>query len=43
MLLISHLDKTVIYIGYYYNQGSDNRLVNQESKYCENERQLNVM
>ena len=43
MVLISHFNKTVMYISYYYNQGSTNGHMNQESKYCENQRQLNVM
>ena len=32
MLLISHLNKTVMNIGYYYQQGSTNRHMDQESK-----------
>ena len=37
MLLISHFDKTVMNTGYYFHQGSTNRPIDQESKYCENE------
>ena len=37
MLLMSHLNKT----DHYYHQGSTNRHMDQESKYCENYRQLN--
>ena len=35
MLLINHFNKTVMNIAYYYSQGSTNRHMNQESKYCE--------
>ena len=43
MLLIRHLYKTVMNIGYYYHQGSTNRHMDQQSKYCGNQRQLNVI
>ena len=36
MLLMSHFDKTVMYIAYYYHQGSTNGHMNQESKYYGN-------
>ena len=41
MLLMSHFDKTVMNVGYYYHQGSTNRYMDQESEYCGNlERQM---
>ena len=43
MLSMSHFDKTVMNIGYYHHQGSTNRHMDQESKYCGNKRQLNVV
>ena len=36
MLLMCHFDKTVMNIGYYYKQGSTNRHIDQQPKYCEN-------
>ena len=42
MLLMSYFDKLVTNIGYYYHQGPTDRHVDEESKYCGNERQLNA-
>ena len=36
MLQMSHFNKTVMNIGYHYHQGSTNRHMDQESKYCGN-------
>ena len=43
MLLMSHFDKSVMNMGYYYYQESTDRHMDQESKYCGNERQLIVI
>ena len=40
MLLMSHVDKTVMSISYYYHQVSTNRHIDQESKYHGNLRHM---